>query len=89
MVPIVEPEVLMDGGHSAEECYKKTSEVIKKCLDSGAKIAKPGEFTLRAFLNNKRISWRSKEKTEEMFSKTKEIKLYYPQKLELIDLVKI
>ena len=28
-------------------------EVIKKCLDSGAKIAKPGEFTLRAFLNNK------------------------------------
>ena len=28
-------------------------EVIKKCLESGAKIAKPGEFTLRAFLNNK------------------------------------
>ena len=28
-------------------------EVIKKCLDTGAKIAKPGEFTLRAFLNNK------------------------------------
>ena len=28
-------------------------KVIKKCLDSGAKIAKPGEFTLRAFLNNK------------------------------------
>ncbi len=27
--------------------------VIKKCLDSGAKIANPGEFTLRAFLNNK------------------------------------
>ncbi len=28
-------------------------EVIKKCLKLGAKIAKPGEFTLRAFLNNK------------------------------------
>ncbi len=28
-------------------------EVIKKCLDSGAKLANPGEFTLRAFLNNK------------------------------------
>ena len=28
-------------------------EVIKQCLKSGAKIAKPGEFTLRAFLNNK------------------------------------
>jgi len=28
-------------------------KVIGKCLNSGAKIAKPGEFTLRAFLNNK------------------------------------
>mgnify|MGYP001456685960 CR=1 FL=1 len=33
MVPIVEPEVLMDGSHSAEDCYEKTSEVIKKCFD--------------------------------------------------------
>ena len=33
MVPIVEPEVLMDGSHSAKECYDKTSEVIKKCFD--------------------------------------------------------
>ena len=33
MVPIVEPEVLMDGDHSAKECYKKTSEVIKKCFE--------------------------------------------------------
>ena len=33
MVPIVEPEVLMDGEHSAEECLTKTSEVIKKCFE--------------------------------------------------------
>ncbi len=33
MVPIVEPEVLMEGNHSAEDCFKKTSEVIKKCFD--------------------------------------------------------
>ena len=33
MVPIVEPEVLMDGDHSAEDCLRKTSEVIKKCFD--------------------------------------------------------
>ena len=33
MVPIVEPEVLMDGYHSASECYKKTSDVIKKCFE--------------------------------------------------------
>ena len=33
MVPIVEPEVLMEGDHSAEECLSKTSEVIKKCFE--------------------------------------------------------
>ncbi len=33
MVPIVEPEVLMDGEHSAEDCYEKTSDVIKKCFE--------------------------------------------------------
>ena len=33
MVPIVEPEVLMDGEHSADDCFNKTSEVIKKCFE--------------------------------------------------------
>jgi fructose-bisphosphate aldolase class I len=33
MVPIVEPEVLMDGEHSAEDCLIKTSEVIQKCFE--------------------------------------------------------
>jgi fructose-bisphosphate aldolase class I len=33
MVPIVEPEVLMDGNHTAEDCLNKTSEVIKKCFE--------------------------------------------------------
>ena len=33
MVPIVEPEVLMDGDHSAEECFNKTSKVLKKCFE--------------------------------------------------------
>ena len=33
MVPIVEPEVLMDGEHSAKECHEKTSEVIKRCFE--------------------------------------------------------
>jgi len=33
MVPIVEPEVLMDGDHSAEDCYEKTSKVIEKCFE--------------------------------------------------------
>ena len=33
MVPIVEPEVLMDGEHDAESCYKITSEVLKICYE--------------------------------------------------------
>ncbi len=32
MVPIIEPEVLMDGEHSAEDCLAKTSEVIQECF---------------------------------------------------------
>jgi len=33
MVPIVEPEVLMDGSHNSKTCLNKTSEVIKKCFE--------------------------------------------------------
>ena len=33
MVPIVEPEVLMDGEHSAQDCLIRTSEVIQKCFE--------------------------------------------------------
>ena len=33
MVPIVEPEVLMDGDHSSDDCLNKTSEVIIKCFE--------------------------------------------------------
>ena len=33
MVPIVEPELLMDGNHTSDDCLRKTSEVIKKCFE--------------------------------------------------------
>ena len=33
MVPIVEPEVLMEGNHNSNICLDKTTEVIKKCFD--------------------------------------------------------
>ena len=33
MVPIVEPELLMEGEHTAKECSEKTCEVIKKCFE--------------------------------------------------------
>ena len=63
MVPIVEPEVLMDGDHSAETCLKKTSEVIKRCfeelmihkIDLSGIILKPN-MILSGNNSNKKIS---------------------------------
>jgi len=31
MVPIVEPEVLMDGEHNIDKCYEVTAKVLKEC----------------------------------------------------------
>ncbi len=33
MVPIIEPEVLMEGDHDSDTCLKVTSEVIKECFE--------------------------------------------------------
>ena len=33
LVPIIEPEVLMDGSHTLERCYEVTSEVLKIVFD--------------------------------------------------------
>tara|TARA_Y100001970_G_scaffold225106_1_gene277813 strand:- start:3117 stop:4133 length:1017 start_codon:yes stop_codon:yes gene_type:complete len=33
MVPIVEPEVLMDGQHTIDECYDVTSKVLTECYE--------------------------------------------------------
>ena len=33
MVPIVEPEVLMDGSHNIEKCYQVTTEVLNECYN--------------------------------------------------------
>ena len=63
MVPIVEPEVLMDGNHSAKDCFIKTSEVIKKCfeelilhkIDLTGVILKPN-MILAGSGSNKKIS---------------------------------
>ena len=34
MVPIVEPEVLMDGEHSIDDCYNVTSRVLEGVIKS-------------------------------------------------------
>ncbi len=33
MVPIVEPEVLMDGSHNIDKCFKVTTEVLNECYN--------------------------------------------------------
>ena len=33
MVPIVEPEVLMDGSHNIDTCYKITTDVLNECFN--------------------------------------------------------
>ncbi|MAW17835.1 MAG: fructose-bisphosphate aldolase class I [Pelagibacteraceae bacterium] len=33
MVPIVEPEVLMDGSHDIDECYQVTTDVLNECYN--------------------------------------------------------
>jgi len=33
MVPIVEPEVLMDGSHNIEKCYQVTTDVLNECYN--------------------------------------------------------
>jgi len=43
MVPIVEPEVLMDGEHNIKKCYEVTSVVLKECY----KILKLHKVNLR------------------------------------------
>ena len=61
MVPIIEPEVLMDGNHSAKECLIKTSEVLKKCyeelelnnVDLAGTILKPNMILSGANANEK------------------------------------
>jgi len=63
MVPIVEPEVLMDGNHSAEDCFNKTSKVIKRCfeelvlhnIDLTGIILKPN-MILPGFTSSEKIS---------------------------------
>jgi len=64
MVPIVEPEVLMDGDHSAETCFNKTSKVIKKCfeeliihkIDLSGMILKPNMILAGTNSKNKILS---------------------------------
>ena len=78
MVPIVEPEVLMDGDHSAENCFEKTYLVIKKCFDELVKhkvdltgiILKPNMILAGNKSNNKISNEEVSSKTIECLKKS-------------------
>ena len=78
MVPIVEPEVLMDGDHSAEDCFNKTCEVIQKCfeeliihkIDLKGIILKPNMILAGNKSKNKISSEEVSSKTLECLKKT-------------------
>ena len=78
MVPIVEPEVLMDGNHSADVCLSKTSEVLKKCfeelilhkVDLSGIILKPNMILDGIKSNNKISNEEVSQKTIECLKNT-------------------
>ena len=78
MVPIVEPEVLMDGDHSAESCFEKTYLVIKKCFDELIQhkvdltgiILKPNMILAGNKSNNKISNEEASSKTIECLKKS-------------------
>ena len=78
MVPIVEPEVLMDGEHTAETCLMKTSEVISKCfeelilhkVDLSGIILKPNMILAGSNSRNKILGEEVSQKTLECLKKS-------------------
>ena len=78
MVPIIEPEVLMEGSHSADICLTKTSDVIQKCfeelilqkIDLKGVILKPNMILAGNDSNNKISSEEVSTKTLECIKKT-------------------
>ena len=71
MVPIVEPEVLMDGDHDIDTCYKVTTDVLNECFNELASqkvslkgiVLKPN-MVISGFKNSKKIT------SEEIAKKT-------------------
>ena len=71
MVPIVEPEVLMDGDHDIDTCYKVTTDVLNECFNELAiqKVSLKGivlkpNMVVPGFKNSKKIT------SEEIAKKT-------------------
>ena len=78
MVPIIEPEVLMEGNHSADICLTKTSDVIQECfeelilqkIDLKGIILKPNMILAGNDSDNKISNEEVSEKTLECIKKS-------------------
>ena len=77
MVPIVEPEVLMDGDHDIEKCYKVTTDVLNECYNEleihkvslKGTILKPNMILPGSTCKNKASSEEIAKKTMECLKK--------------------
>ena len=77
MVPIVEPEVLMDGSHDIEKCYQVTTNVLNECYNEmeihkvnlKGSVLKPNMIVPGSECKNKSSSKEIAEKTLDCLKK--------------------
>ena len=71
MVPIVEPEVLMDGDHNIDTCYKVTTDVLNECYNELAihKVSLKGTV-LKPNMVISGSTFKNKASSEEIAKKT-------------------
>ena len=77
MVPIVEPEVLMDGSHNIEKCYQVTTDVLNECyneleihkVDLKGTVLKPNMVIPGSHCKNKSSSEEIAKKTLDCLKK--------------------
>ena len=77
MVPIIEPEVLMDGSHDIEKCYQVTTNVLNECyneleihkINLKGTVLKPNMIVPGSECNNKSNSIEIAKKTLDCLKK--------------------
>ena len=77
MVPIVEPEVLMDGSHDIDKCYQVTTDVLNECynelalhrVDLKGTVLKPNMIVPGSKCSNKTSSEEIAKKTLDCLKK--------------------
>ena len=101
MVPIIEPEVLMDGSHDIEKCYQVTTDVLNECyneleihkVDLRGTILKPNMIIPGSECKNKSSSVEIAEKTLDCLKKMYQVMFlglhFYLEDNQKLSLVRI